>query len=654
MITKLLTLLVIVSSLYYTEREYSTYPIPNQFLLNIFGKRNFDNYNINNNIINFHYFISFDNSVNINEISMDIYNLSYNINYRFNIIQVEYNILFYNKNQNLIIPSDLSLNYNLHLLCHVKIIDSNISVDSLAFIHQNKYFKCIEYIHIGEKLKFGIILYEFTNTTCCSNFTQYIFDDKIFNYNKYDKKKKFLHPLFLRKEFYLNNKSLSNLKKLFISYPKYNTKFEAIKESDKWEFLNIYNHYFCYCRGHNCLYHNLLNHKNSTQICKYKFYLNLIEENKYIYNKTDYLLSDFPGDFESLDDAYPVFKRLIELKKNAYYMTINKRIFHKKKNDYDYYFNEHIIKGNIINGDFLEKYFNLVLRLKAVVSGAEYLSFKNLFFNIDYITFISLTHGLNYFKANLFQSYYGSNRYNKIVTSTSDKIINLAKKYGWKENDLIKICLPKWDKLGNNTKMKHKNKTKSIFIFFTWRIWKQNITDKQKLNSEYFQNIIKLINDKTFINSLNSHDITLFFCLHHMLNIFKNRIHFNNSKIQFIEQYKIFKVIRKSDLLITDFSSIIFEFMFQNKPFIMFIPDSQNTITNNTYNLDYFNLIKDLKEGKIDFKNKFFDVNKAVSKIIYYIENDFKIEHDLSYFYQSFNFSCGNNTLKFINYLENL
>ena len=111
---------------------------------------------------------------------------------------------------------------------------------------------------------------------------------------------------------------------MYIQKPSCCTKSRILIDNNKWNFLNIYNHYFCFCRGDNCLYHNLLNIKNSTQICKYKFYLNLIEENKFLFNKTDYLLADFPGDFQSLDDAYPVFEKLIELKKNAYYMTINK------------------------------------------------------------------------------------------------------------------------------------------------------------------------------------------------------------------------------------------------------------------------------------------------------------------------------------------
>ena len=66
---------------------------------------------------------------------------------------------------------------------------------------------------------------------------------------------------------------------------------------------------------------------------------------------------------------------------------------------------KYIIKGNFIDGDFLENYFSLFLKLKTVISAAKFFSFSNLFFYIDYITFISLTHGLNYFKNPCNESY---------------------------------------------------------------------------------------------------------------------------------------------------------------------------------------------------------------------------------------------------------
>ena len=400
------------------------------------------------------------------------------------------------------------------------------------------------------------------------------------------------------------------------------------------------------------MYQNFLNYKNITQICKYKYYLSLIDENQNLYNKTHYLLADFPGDFQSLDDAFPIFKELIKLKRNAYYMTINKIIF-EKKNDSEYLY-KHIIKGNMINGDFLEKYFGLILRLKAVISGAEYISFQNLFYDIKYITYISITHGINYFKANLFNSYYGSNTYNKLVVSTSDKIISLALKYGWKEDDLIKICLPKWDKLDKVNKKKIKTKNRAIFFFFTWRKWKNNINEHEIFKSEYFLKIIELLNDKILSDSLKKNGITLYFCLHHMLNIYKDKIYFRNRNIRFISQGEIFATIMNSNLLVTDFSSIIFEFIYQNKPFVMFIPDNDVPNIKDIYSPDYFNLIRDLKEGKIDFKNKYFTINQTVFRIIDYINNDFNVEEELSEFYKSFNLTCGNNTMKFINYLENL
>ena len=363
----------------------------------------------------------------------------------------------------------------------------------------------------------------------------------------------------------------------------------------------------------NCLQHFFLNKNNATQICKYKFYLHLIEENKHLYNKTDYLLADFPYDSGSLDDAYPVFKKLINLKKNAYYLTINKNILKKKH----FKFSNHIIKYNFINGDFLEKYFSLLLRLKAVISGAEYFSFYNLFFYIEYITFISLTHGLNYFKSYLFKSYYGNTRYNKIVISSSEKIISLAINNGWKEKDLIKICLPKWDHFDKTKRKKTKNHDKSIFFFFTWRIWKPNIKVEEKLKSEYFKNIKELMNNEMLLNSLKQNGLTLYFCLHHMLEIYKEMLNFGNNNVRFINQNQIMSCIINSNMLVTDFSSIIFEFMYQKKPFVMFIPDSNDPNIDSFYIQNYYELIKNLKEGSIDFMNKYFSINQVVDKIIY-------------------------------------
>ena len=94
--------------------------------------------------------------------------------------------------------------------------------------------------------------------------------------------------------------------------------------------------------------------------------------------------------------------------------------------------------------------------------------------------------------------------------------------------------------------------------------------------------------------------------------------------------------------------------MIRNKPYIIFIPDSEDTNLDNIYNEDYSNIIKSIRNGTIDFKNTYFDVNSTVKKIIYYINNNFILDNSLKKFYNRFNLSSGNNINRFIKYLKNI
>jgi len=71
-----------------------------------------------------------------------------------------------------------------------------------------------------------------------------------------------------------------------------------------------------------------------------------------------------------------------------------------------------------------------------------------------------------------------------------------------------------------------------------------------------------------------------------MFHIYKDKINFGTNNIKFVNQNEIFNCIIKSNLLVTDFSSIIFEFIYQNKPFVMFIPDSEDPNINKLYSAE--------------------------------------------------------------------
>ena len=396
------------------------------------------------------------------------------------------------------------------------------------------------------------------------------------------------------------------------------------------------------------------------KICKYFFYLNIIDHNRNVYKKSDYLFIDFIFNEYSCDDAYPVFEKMFNQKLPVHYITEKLDIYKK------YCFNKEkclsiilVNKSNyIMNGDFLEKYLKLILKLKAVISGGGiHFNYKNnLFYNIEYITYISIGHGISYFKHFLYASLecYGSKIYDKILIPPSDILISVVKKYGWNNENIIKINLPRWEKynidenelyLSNNQKLNKNNP--SLFFMFTWRKIKKN----KNISPFYFKNILNLLSNDRLKTKINKNNITLYFTLHHKLNNYKNRLKFDKY-IHFIDENNISECISRISLVISDFSSIIFDLIYRKKPFIIYIPDANDPQIENIYTNNYYELIQSLKNDTFKFENKFFSINETVNKIIYYINNNFNLDSTLQKFYDSFKIRNDNSINHFINYIK--
>ena len=116
---------------------------------------------------------------------------------------------------------------------------------------------------------------------------------------------------------------------------------------------------------------------------------------------------------------------------------------------------------------------------------------------------------------------------------------------------------------------------------------------------------------------------------------------------------KYLNVFSKTNLIVSDFSSVIFDLIYRRKPFVIYIPDLEDPKIKDLYIKDYYDLIESIKNGTIEFENKCFSINETINKIIYYINNNFSLEKNLEKFYNDFNFK-GKNINKFINYLKNL
>jgi len=157
---------------------------------------------------------------------------------------------------------------------------------------------------------------------------------------------------------------------------------------------------------------------------------------------------------------------------------------------------------------------------------------------------------------------------------------------------------------------------------------------------------------------LKTKNISLYLSFHRLID--KKYIYNFDQKIQsynyikIIKQNTISECLSKANLVISDFSSVIFDFIYRNKPFIIYIPDANDPQNKEIYTNEYYELIELLKNDTIYFENKFFYINETVNKIIYYINNNFILDSKLIDFYDSFGFKRENSIDKLINYLKNL
>ena len=161
-------------------------------------------------------------------------------------IRIENELVFlvFRHRNNIIIPSDLTLYNNLHVICHVGNGNIADNIQSLANIYKN-YYKCIEYLNINDKKKFGI---SFNKESFNDLYTIYIFDDTIINYNNLHNSISEFDPLIINKIHASFTKINQNgtdenimLNKLYVQQPKFFSKKKSISTANNWEFINLYN-----------------------------------------------------------------------------------------------------------------------------------------------------------------------------------------------------------------------------------------------------------------------------------------------------------------------------------------------------------------------------------------------------------------------------
>ena len=246
------------------------------------------------NLVKFNEF-SFSNFFkNINAKHKLIFNLtsiSFSFDSNNNIIKTDFTIDFYDENKNIIIPSDLTLYYDFHIYCIMKDLSHITRIISLPNIIQNKHFICQELFHINEKIHFGIGIYQKNKLSQNKEFHLFTYNKSLYGIdNIINNQQDYLDCFNTNKEYallyekmYKSNIIYDNLKlkASYILKPKCSSKYDSILLDNKWHFINLYNYYYCLCKGLFCKYQEI------SQKCKYFLYLNIIDNNKDLFTVFD-------------------------------------------------------------------------------------------------------------------------------------------------------------------------------------------------------------------------------------------------------------------------------------------------------------------------------------------------------------------------------
>ena len=201
--------------------------------------------------------------------------------------------------------------------------------------------------------------------------------------------------------------------------------------------------------------------------------------------------------------------------------------------------------------------------------------------------------------------------------------------FNYPENAVHYLGLCRFDDL-------HDIKTKKqILLMPTWRQWfgmndSSKMSIEEFLESKYFLTYNNLINNDKLVELIEVLDYEFIFYLHHEMQPYRHCFFTNskNIKIAIDKDYDVQELLKESEILITDYSSIAFDFAYMRKPLIYFQFDSTEYYEKH-YQKGYFDYEK-IGFGKVVYNTE--ELVMSLSEIIISGNNDCYINRSSKFF----------------------
>ena len=279
------------------------------------------------------------------------------------------------------------------------------------------------------------------------------------------------------------------------------------------------------------------------------------------WNPNVWIITERPG--QARDNGYCFFKYLREKHPEcgAYY------IIDKKAKDY----NKIKKYGNIIQFNSWKHYFYYCLsriHISAHVNGCVpndspiHRRLRRILKNKT----VFIPHGVSYGVSEFCLKKHA--KISLFICSGKKEYENVLQKYGYDESEIAYTGFPRldgWHDIEVNSKQ--------ILLMPTWRLYLAQNPEIIFEDTRYFQVYQELICDERLLQFLKKNDVKLIFYLHNEMRKYVNSFKTECENIEVVykdDAYDIQELLKSSALLITDYSSVHFDFAYMKKPVIYY------------------------------------------------------------------------------------
>lgn len=200
---------------------------------------------------------------------------------------------------------------------------------------------------------------------------------------------------------------------------------------------------------------------------------------------------------------------------------------------------------------------------------------------------IFLQHGI--IKDNLTWLYYPNARVDLFVCGAYPEYLDIKQYYQHPDGVVQYLGLCRYDQL-----YAAKPPEKRILLMPTWRVYLDKMGPTAFAKTKYYQVIQSLLTNEHLLALLHQYGYDLYFMPHYDVLKFMDTFHTISSQIHLVQpgEYDVQELLLTAEILITDYSSVFFDFAYMGKAEIFYQFDEQE-YRKNHYAAGYFDYRRD-------------------------------------------------------------